>query len=102
MNSMERLVSKAVRIVKALPEVPIARAAARAFLRGVKTPMILMQPVVMLVAWTCKSSGVAIEDEVVKSKSTPRAHDCGLPHPEDDLINADGPRLTDYQSLERV
>lgn len=43
MNSMERLVSKAVRIVKALPEVPIARAAARAFLRGVKTPMILMQ-----------------------------------------------------------
>ncbi|MDR6671257.1 hypothetical protein J2X71_007549 [Rhizobium sp. 1399] len=43
MNSMERLVSKAARIVKALPEVPIARAAARAFLRGVKTPMILMQ-----------------------------------------------------------
>jgi hypothetical protein len=43
MNSMERLVSKAVRIVRALPEVPIARAAARAFLRGVKTPMILMQ-----------------------------------------------------------
>lgn len=56
----------------------------------------------MLVAWKCKSSGVAIEDEVVKSKSTPRVHDCGLPHPEDDLINADGPRLTDYQSLERV
>jgi hypothetical protein len=44
----------------------------------------------MLVAWKCKSSGVAIEDEVVKSKSTPRVHAVAYP-----ILRAIGSMLTD-------